>query len=1278
MSKKNLHLRLSLLIFILFFIFLLTNQIVFSGTKTNIVINEIMYNPEQNDNYSKWIELYNPTNQSINISGWSITDNTAEDTLEGDFEHGNGTTIIPPYSYALIADHDTKIYENFSIPNNAIKLYVDDLTIGNGLGNNKDKLILKDSNGKIIDAVEWGDDYPDVPGSPANLIDEGHSLCRYIDSYNNDSSIDFYDGTKPTPGEINCFLPTPNLKIDLFPRYIPKIQNGSTYSIPFAVKVNLSNYLQNESYQIKAFVKGDHPNEAYATQTWDGNKWIYSNYYVYNITTDEKGNWSGWMYLRFKKDYVEYQRNIENNNTAYVTIKIRKENSTYKTPRKVFLLDMDNSTFNGTAGGLVVGIAEKNNTCLQNKTVLIENDSGVITGLYFTESNMIDDGLVSKPGYFKITSPVGSNYKIMFLDENGSIIHVLSNLTIEQGRYKVDVYSHETFYLVRRNSMLDIPLTITNEGDFQDTLDIEIKNVSCSWRASLRKYSLTLKPKEKYDTYLYVIPCQQHDCKGVNITVVVTSSKDVGETDVINLRVDLLAPDLTIPNIKIYDERDKENDSAAQGETIRIKAYLRNIGNENASDVYVNFYYDNIDREHFIGQKYYDSVGKYQKYPSVEWDTIKVKPGSHTVFVIVDEEDEIDELDESNNQLSIKINIYDTRPSEQSKKILITEVYYHTHPSINNEFIKIHNPSDTNIDISGWYLTNQPFKNKMAQTKIVFPENTTLLSNQSILVTQNATAYFWETGKKPDFEHYVDSDEEIPQMYANKKFVLANKGAVVALKNMYNHTIDVVAYGLVDVNNLSGWNGSTVPDSKEGVILKRVFRQGLPVDTDTFNDWVQPRKYGIGQTDLPYLKISGLCNITTFVSPDCSYDVIVNELRKANTSIYFNIYEFTNPFLCNELIEALKRNVSVKIFAEGSPVGGMDDREKFILKKILDHGGEVRLIVNDKAKKIYARYTFDHGKYLVIDNKTVIVESCNWAKTGVPVDPSFGNRDWGIVIRNKDVAEYFLNVFMEDYNPVRCDSVSFSDYNYSLPPDFYMDETVIKGIYTPSFRQGDFSGNFSVTPVFSPDTSYDAICDMIKSANNSIYIQQMYIYRDWDDRINPFVELLVNKSLSGVDVKVILNYNPNYEDTNIKCVLTKRYFEKYGIEVKFIFTNWSCFTNIHNKGMIVDNKSVLISSVNWNENSVVRNREAGVIIENEAVAGYYVNVFFYDWDLDFLKISSLKSNSSKTGFSKLNFSETDLENAETPVKHQNTIYIMVIFTMTFVVIARDWRKRKWE
>ena len=92
--------------------------------------------------------------------------------------------------------------------------------------------------------------------------------------------------------------------------------------------------------------------------------------------------------------------------------------------------------------------------------------------------------------------------------------------------------------------------------------------------------------------------------------------------------------------------------------------------------------------------------------------------------------------------------------------------------------------------------------------------------------------------------------------------------------------------------------------------------------------------------------------------------------------------------------------------------------------------------------------------------------------------------------------------------------------------------------------------------------------------------------------------------------------------------------------------------------MIVDNRSVLVSSINWNENSVTRNREVGIIVENPDVARYYAQVFFYDWNLDIPKYSNHKEQ-------------------ESLINYKNTIYIVILFTLTFALIVRDWRNRKW-
>jgi hypothetical protein len=54
---------------------------------------------------------------------------------------------------------------------------------------------------------------------------------------------------------------------------------------------------------------------------------------------------------------------------------------------------------------------------------------------------------------------------------------------------------------------------------------------------------------------------------------------------------------------------------------------------------------------------------------------------------------------------------------------------------------------------------------------------------------------------------------------------------------------------------------------------------------------------------------------------------------------------------------------------------------------------------------------------------------------------------------------------------------------------------------------------------------------------------------------------------------------------------------------------------LHNKGIVVDGEKTLVSSINWATGSVIHNREAGVIIENERVAEYYTRLFYYDWNL---------------------------------------------------------------
>jgi len=71
--------------------------------------------------------------------------------------------------------------------------------------------------------------------------------------------------------------------------------------------------------------------------------------------------------------------------------------------------------------------------------------------------------------------------------------------------------------------------------------------------------------------------------------------------------------------------------------------------------------------------------------------------------------------------------------------------------------------------------------------------------------------------------------------------------------------------------------------------------------------------------------------------------------------------------------------------------------------------------------------------------------------------------------------------------------------------------------------------------------------------------------------------------------------------------------ENLPLNARLIDLSGSGLLKLHAKGVIADD-AVFISSINWNENSPVFNREAGLIIEDATIAGYFSSVFELDWE----------------------------------------------------------------
>ena len=335
----------------------------------------------------------------------------------------------------------------------------------------------------------------------------------------------------------------------------------------------------------------------------------------------------------------------------------------------------------------------------------------------------------------------------------------------------------------------------------------------------------------------------------------------------------------------------------------------------------------------------------------------------------------------------------------------------------------------------------------------------------------------------------------------------------------------------------------------------------------------------------------GEYDIVCFVSPDNSYEVLVDVIRSANYTIFIEMYSMSHPFLAKEINNAIGRGVKVTVIFQRYHAG-YDPYTEWAAYNLTLAGASVYWANEDE-------FTFTHSKFMIVDNTTVVVESANWAKTSIPVDPSYGNREWGIVIKNEDLAQEFLNVFLNDLTIAQAYTLEPSTKNATAK--------IYPGSYPHPFDSFHYVGNITVEAVFSPENSEEAIIELLNSANESIYVQQNYIHLYWgDSEISPFVEALVSAATHGVEVKVIIDVGSMGKSDD-----AAEYLLANGVDVRW--SNDTYFVTTHNKGIIVDGKIVLISSINWSETSVRKNREAGVIVYCEEIAQYYADVFEWDW-----------------------------------------------------------------
>lgn len=165
-------------------------------TLDHLIITEVYYDTAsttaESDGPNEWIEIYNGTGATVDLTGWSVWDSatSSSDIL--------GTTTLPHGGFLIITASSTTA-GFWSIPATTTVIVLPNSIGSNGLSNNGDAVFLKNNSGVVIDSMSYATNTDVFDPAAVDVVD-GHSLKRSSLSVDTNTAADWVDSTSPNPG----------------------------------------------------------------------------------------------------------------------------------------------------------------------------------------------------------------------------------------------------------------------------------------------------------------------------------------------------------------------------------------------------------------------------------------------------------------------------------------------------------------------------------------------------------------------------------------------------------------------------------------------------------------------------------------------------------------------------------------------------------------------------------------------------------------------------------------------------------------------------------------------------------------------------------------------------------------------------------------------------------------------------------------------------------------------------------------------------------------------
>jgi len=383
--------------------------------------------------------------------------------------------------------------------------------------------------------------------------------------------------------------------------------------------------------------------------------------------------------------------------------------------------------------------------------------------------------------------------------------------------------------------------------------------------------------------------------------------------------------------------------------------------------------------------------------------------------------------------------------------------------------------------------------------------------------------------------------------------------------------------------------------------------------------------------DLKLTAVAGPMTLLCHASPDAGWPTLEKFVDGTKKTLTVAMYDFGAKHIFSAILSAMKDasgEFVLNLDRRSNPKRAGELTEEQIVQKF-SNGLKKRFVSSTAAVGILYPNAY-HIKVAVRDGKAFWLSSGNWQNSNQPDEVaseldeselrklfSGRNREWHVICDHADLAatfEGFIKFDVAEATRVGADRAPTPPQLPELVVPQQADDEAARAALRPvkvfpakSFKLTD---KHKVQPLLTPDNYGANVVPLIQSAKKRLWFQNQYIkipkvFPDGDGKpgLKELAEAIRGRVEAGVDVRIILR---NEGDTRAMLQALK----VFGIPDKCIRMLGGC----HNKGIIVDNAACVVSSQNYSADGVRFNRDAGLIIRNPDVVGYYADIFLHDWD----------------------------------------------------------------